>query len=74
MYVFCISTNTMGISDVVNMLFFEDKKDRLLRPELLEDSLNTSVHSSFATGGYKSTMKLISMLLPSGEQNHWSGH
>ena len=31
------------------MRFFDDKKDILWRPELLDDSLNTSVHSSFAT-------------------------
>ena len=38
----------MGISDVVNA-FYYDKKDILWRPELLEDSLNNLVHSSFAT-------------------------
>ena len=31
------------------MRFFDDKKDILWETELLEDSLNTSVHSSFAT-------------------------
>ena len=50
------------------MRFFDDKKDMLWRPELLEDSLNTSVHSRFATdymwegGGIHNAIKSLCLL------------